>query len=432
MSDAPTVRFDPASQDFAWHAYERYGALREQSPVYCLRQPDGTEIWLVTRYEDARAALADPRLAKDPRTGKQAMRNAGFIRDRDPADEDPDMLFSDPPDHTRLRRLVSKAFTPRRIERLRPRIEELTTGLLDGIAAEDEVDLLSSFAFPLPVTVICELLGVPAEDRNQFRRWTNAMLATSNQEELRPEEAGEAMARYLTDLARETRPRVCRDLPEDEQPNLLHALLVASERSEESGEEERLTEGELVAMLQLLLIAGHETTVNLIGNGTLALLRHPDQWALLRERTELLPNAIEEFLRYDGPVERATFRHSLETIEIGGVEIPAQRVVGILLASADHDPSQFADPDRLDVTRAPRAHVAFGHGIHFCLGAPLARLEGRVAIGGLLERFPDLALARPVEELRFRAAGHLIRGMDTLPVRLHAERRAAASARQPA
>jgi cytochrome P450 len=207
---------------------------------------------------------------------------------------------------------------------------------------------------------------------------------------------------------------VRRELPEDAQPNLLHALIAASD------DREQLSPMELVEMVVMLLLAGHETTVNLIGNGTLALLRHPDQLRLVRERPELIPGAVEEFLRYDGPVEQATFRHSLVPVPVGDYEIPAQRVVGIVLGSADHDPLVFTDPDRLDVTRTPGPHVAFGHGIHFCLGAPLARLEGRIAFTRLLERFPDLALATPYEDLRYRAAGHLSRGLAMLPVRLRA------------
>ena len=420
MSTAATVRFDPQTQEFAWRAYEHYAELRREAPVHRLIQPDGTEIWLITRYRDARAALADPRFAKDPRTGVEAMRRARYLGpDERPRDDAPDMLFSDPPDHDRLRRLVSRAFTPRRIERLEPRVREIADGLLDAMAAAGgEVDLISAFAFPLPVTVICELLGVPVEDRDTFRRWTNDMLGSPRTEEQRQRalDAGEAMHRYLADLIARVAPHVRRGLGDDEQPSLLHGLIAASD------DRDRLSDGELLEMLVLLLIAGHETTVNLIGNGMLALLRHPDQLRLLRERPQLLPQAIEELLRYDGPVERATFRHTTEDVDVGGIVIPRHSVVGVLIASADRDPERFPDPDRLDIERAPTGHVAFGHGRHFCLGAPLARLEGRIAIGSLLARFPHLRLTAPVADLRFRAAGILIRGLATLPVDLGSPR----------
>jgi cytochrome P450 len=411
------MHLDVASQEFARHAYERYAELRSQGPVIRLVQPDHTEVWLVTRYADARRLLADSRLAKDPRSGHQAHINAGFAPPGSrPPDTEPMMLFRDPPDHERLRRLVQKAFTARRIARLEPRIEEITSGLLDAIETRDEIDLMSHFALPLPMTVICELVGVPREDQAAIRAWTNQMLATGEvEDDAEPERLPErSIFLYLARLAERVAPTVRRELPEDAQPNLLHALIAASD------DREQLSPMELVEMVVMLLLAGHETTVNLIGNGTLALLRHPDQLQLLRERPDLIPGAVEEFLRYDGPVERATFRHSLVPIPLGDYEIPAQRVVGIVLGSADHDPAVFIDPDRLDVTRAPGPHVAFGHGIHFCLGAPLARMEGRIAFTRLLERFPDLAPAIPFEDLRYRAAGHLSRGLATLPVRLRA------------
>ncbi|MBO0745302.1 MAG: cytochrome P450 [Candidatus Dormibacteraeota bacterium] len=415
MREAPTLHLDVASQEFAHHAYQRYAELRALAPVIRLIQPDRTEVWLVTRYADARRLLADPRLGKDPRSGHQAHINGGFAPPGSrPPEIEPMMLFRDPPDHERLRRLVQKAFTARRIARLEPRVEEITKQLLDEMEVREEVDLLAHFALPLPMTVICELVGVPMEDRGAIRHWTNQMLATSPVEEAaEPEQLPErSIFLYLARLAEGTAPTVRPELPEDAQPNLLHALIAASD------DRERLSPMELVEMLVLLLLAGHETTVNLIGNGTLALLRHPDQLHLLRERPELIPDAVEEFLRYDGPIERATFRHSLVPIAVDEYEIPPQRVVGIALGSANHDPGAFLDPETLDVTRPAGPHLGFGHGIHKCLGAPLARLEGRVAFTRLLERFPDLALAIPFEELRYRAAGQLSRGLATLPVRL--------------
>ncbi|HEX4211947.1 MAG TPA: cytochrome P450 [Candidatus Dormibacteraeota bacterium] len=423
MSTAKTVEFDIQSQAFAWNAYEHYARLREEAPVQRLIQPGGTEVWLITRYDDARSALADPRLTKDFAANHEALIRGHFRRPEDRVEEQaPDMLFSDPPVHDRLRRLVSKAFTPRRVEHLRPRVQEIADQLLDGLAGTEETDLIGSFAFPLPVTVICELLGVPAGDRDRFRSWTNDLMSTRRDEEglRRMEEADRAMNRYFADLVRETTPLVDAELPEERQPSLIHALIAASE------DRDRLSEGELLQMLQLLLLAGHETTVNLIGNGTLALLRNPDQLRLLQDRPELLPGAIEELLRFDGPVERATLRFTREDVQVGDITIPAHSVVAIIIAAADHDPSHVVEPDRLDISRPPAQHLAFGHGIHFCLGAPLARLEGQVAIGSMLARFPDLRLARPVSDLRFRAAGILIRGLDQLPVHLGRAARAAA------
>lgn len=417
MRDAPTLHLDVASQEFAHHAYERYAELRAQAPLIRLIQPDRTEVWLVTRYGDARRLLADSRLGKDPRSGHAAHINGGFAPPGSPPPAtEPMMLFRDPPDHERLRRLVQKAFTVRRIARLEPRVEEITKQLLDQMEGREEIDLLAHFALPLPMTVICELVGIPTEDRAAIRHWTNQLLATGPVEDAA--EPGQLPERsiflYLARLAERTAPTVRADLPEDGQPNLLHALLAATD------DRQRLSPTELVEMLVLLLLAGHETTVNLIGNGTLALLRHPDQLHLLRHNPDLIPDAVEEFLRYDGPVERATFRHSLVPIPVGDYEIPAQRVVGIVIGSADHDPAAFVDPEQLDVTRPAGPHLAFGHGIHKCLGAPLARLEGRVAFTRLLERFPDLAPAVPFEDLRYRAAGNLSRGLAALPVVLRA------------
>ena len=414
---APTVHFDPASQEFAWHAYEHYAEMRKQSPVHRVLQPDGTEIWLITRYEDVRAALADPRLSRDIHLYLLTLTESGLDPEALGGESraSTDMVNRDAPEHTRLRRLVSRAFTPRRIERLRPVIEDLTEQLLDEMAPANEVDLLATFAYPLPITVICGLVGVPPSDRDRIRHMTQLIFSTAEGKvpaEVQTE-ASAAFVQYLFDLIRAAAPFVRGDISEDDQPCLLHALLVAAEH------QDRLNEEEIVDTLRLLLEAGHETTTNLIGNGTLALLRHPDQRDLLLRRPELLPNAVEELLRYDGPAERALVRITREPVTIGAVTIPAHRMVGVVVASADRDPAHFPDPDRLDVSRPCPPHVGFGHGIHFCLGAPLARLETQVALGRLLTRFPKMELACPVEELRFRSAGYLIRALRSLPVRLH-------------
>ncbi|MBB3083961.1 cytochrome P450 family protein [Geodermatophilus sabuli] len=386
--------------------YALYARLRAEDPVARGRTPVGLPVWLVTRYDDARAALNDPRLAKDA---------AGFARvlERHPLPAERrtvfaqelsrHMLSSDPPDHTRLRKLVSRAFTMRAIAGMRPRIEAIATELADRMAAgPPEVDLLDAFAFPLPMSVICDLLGVPDAERGTFRRWSNTLLSSDGDAAARTA-AGAAMAQYLTALVAEKRARPADDM--------LSAIVAAS------ADADQLSADETVAMAFLLLVAGHETTVNLIGNGVLALLRRPDRLAELRADPELVPRAVEEFLRFDGPVNLATFRHTTEDVEIGGVPIPAGEVVLVALASADHDPDHYPSAEDLDLHRDASGHLAFGFGLHHCLGAPLARLEGEVAFRTLLARFPDLALAVEPDQLSWRAS-ILMRGLTRLPVRL--------------
>ncbi|MCI2422439.1 cytochrome P450 [Saccharopolyspora sp. K220] len=405
------------SPEFQADPYPAYAALRANSPVHRLTGPMGFETWLVTRYEDARAALADPRLVRDMAHAPKWLRDQGVVSDEGEGPLGTNVLSTDPPDHTRLRKLVAKAFTRRRVEQLRPRVQKITDALLAEMPAQgQQVDLLTALAFPLPITVICELLGVPTEDRADFRAWTTAFVSAPLTEEgaaLR-EQARVARENYLTELIERTRARIDPSVAPDDQPNLVSALIVAAD------EHDRLSARELLGTIQLLLVAGHETTVNLIGNGMLALLTHPDQLALLRQRPELLPSAVEELLRFDGPVERATPRFAAEDVEIGGVTIPAGSVVSVVLGSADRDRAHISDGNRLDVTRTDRGHLAFGHGIHYCLGASLARLEGQIAIGAMLERFPDLALACRPEELRWRPGGaaNVFRGLETLPLRL--------------
>ena len=386
-----------------------FARMREEGPVTPVIMPDGGRAWLVTRYADVRAALADPRLHKDW-AGKLAPPDwvgddvTGFLSMH--------LLNADPPDHTRLRRLVSKGFTPRRVAGLRPRVEAITASLLDGMAAraavlreagdDGAVDLLEAFAFPLPVTVICELLGIPAEDQDQFRAWSNVVVASSAEPgALRA--AGEAMFWYFTKLVAAKRAQPADDM--------VSALIEARD----SGDS--LNERELISMLFLLLVAGHETTTNLIASGTLALLTNPAEMDRLRTDESLLPGAVEELLRYVNPLNHATERFTLEPVEIGGVTIPAREWVLCVTSSANMDPGRFPGADRLNVGRDASGHVAFGHGIHFCLGAPLARLEGEVAFGALLSRFPSLSLAADPETLRWRRSS-LIHGLESLPVRL--------------
>jgi cytochrome P450 len=379
--------------------------LRVEAPVARVIIPPDMPAWLVTRYADVRAALADPRLGKDSRHMMELFNRQESNEEREGHEEGllmAHMLNSDPPDHERLRRLVNKAFTSRRIEQLRPRIQQITDELLAAID-DPVVDLLDAFAFPLPITVICELLGVPTDDRDDFRKWSNTLL--SNTDDAADEAAAAAMTNYLIALIAAKREHPGEDM--------LSALVQARD------EGDALSERELVSTAFLLMVAGHETTVNLIGNGVLALINHPDQLAALRADMSQVPDAVEEFLRYQGPLNHATFRFTLEPTEIGGVAIPADEFVMVSLLSANRDPDRYTAPDALDIHRDTQGHLAFGHGLHYCLGAPLARLEAEIAFTGLLDAFDSIELAVPVDELVWRP-GTLIRGLERLPVRLGA------------
>jgi vitamin D3 1,25-hydroxylase len=381
--------------DFWRDPYPTLAALRADDPVREVATPDGP-VWLVTRYDDVRAALADPRLSKDWRYTLPPEQRAAA-----PGNDVPMMILLDPPDHTRLRKLVSRSFTVRRIAALRPRVEEIAAELLDGLPSDEPFDLMARYAFRLPVQVICELLGVPAADRDRFGAWSAAMI-----DQVSPEEAGQASAQlygYLAELIARKRTE-----PDDA---LLSALAQVAD-----DEGDRLSEPELVAMGMLLLIAGHETTTNLIGNAVLGLLAHADQLAMLRARPELMPQAVEEFLRWDSPVWNAPFRVAAEDVELSGVTIPARALVQLTLGAANRDDERFPDAAELQVNRDAAGHVAFGHGIHFCLGAPLARIEGEVALTALLNRFPRLELAVDPADLVYRRST-LVRGLSALPVR---------------
>ena len=394
MTQANTIVEHLGAEYFS-DPYSVHARLRAEHPVARVIMPGGTPAWLVTGYAQARAALTDPRLVKLPK---------GW---RPPPDSllaslDLHMLNLDPPDHERLRKLVNKAFTARRVEELRPRIAAITAGLLDDMSTRHEVDLLASFAFPLPITVICELLGVPVADRDQFRAWSATIVTDTVAPEVFQDHAT-AMTGYFRRLMAARRREPADDL--------LSALISARD------EGDRLSENELLSMAFLLLVAGHETTVNLIASGTLALLLNPGELARLRADPSLLGGTVEELLRYVNPVNNATFRFAGEPVEIGGVAIGPGEVVLVSLSGANRDPSRYADPDRLDLGRDCGGHVAFGHGIHYCLGAPLARLEAEIAFGALLDRFGEITLAVPPGELRWRPST-LIHGLETLPVRL--------------
>ncbi|KJK45416.1 cytochrome P450 [Lentzea aerocolonigenes] len=391
--------------DYIQKPHEVHDMLRAEGPVQEVRLPRGLKVWLVTRYDEAKIALTDPRISKNVHEGGHlfdvhAPANAGR-RDFNPALSE-HMLNMDAPGHTRLRKLVNKAFTARRIELMRPRINEIAAELIAKLNDGDEVDLLETFAFPLPITVICELLGIPIDNRDEFREWSNTLLSFGSNEDI--VHASGAMFAFLSGHVE----KVAAQEPDD---TFFSALVHA----DDSGD--RLNTQELVSMAFLLLVAGHETTVNLIGNAVLSLLRNPDQMQILRERPELIPASGEEFLRLEGPVNIATFRYTKEPIELGGVTIPENELVMVSLVAANRDPERYPDADKLDVTRSAQGHVAFGHGIHFCLGAPLARLEFDVALTQLLARFPNLQLAAEPETLVWRDST-LIRGLHTLPVRL--------------
>jgi cytochrome P450 len=395
-SQAHAELFTP---EFQANPHPVYAQLRAESPVTRILLPGGTPAWLVCRYADARAALTDPRLRKNAAT--TAIDHNTTISEELMAATNTHMLAADPPDHTRLRRLVSSAFTARRIEQLRPRIQGITNELLDAMADADRVDLIDALAFPLPIRVICELLGVPRKDQAPFRQWSSTIVSGANSpHQLRS--TFEEMLAYLRDLIARKRATPGNDL--------LSALIAVRD------EGDRLSENELTSTIFILLIAGHETTVNLIGNAVYLLLSERDRWEQLRANLDLLPEAIEEFLRYESPVETATARITAEPVEIGGTLIPAGEVVLISLLAGNRDSDQFSDPNQLDITRSKNQHLAFGHGIHYCLGAPLARLEAQVALGTLLTRYPSLHLATTPDQLHWRP-GILMRGLSELPVR---------------
>ncbi|WP_205530734.1 cytochrome P450 [Streptomyces sp. MBT27] len=412
-SDAPGAAGTPAAPElftweFATDPYPAYAWLREHAPVHRTRLPSGVEAWLVTRYGDAKQALADQRLSKNPahhdepahakgKTGIPGERKAELMTH---------LLNIDPPDHTRLRRLVSKAFTPRTVAQFAPRVQELTDQLIDAFAAKGEADLIHDFAFPLPIYAICDLLGVPREDQDDFRDWAGMMIRHGGGPRGGVARSVKKMRNYLAELIHKKR-----ESPGDD---LISRLIEASDHGE------HLTENEAAAMAFILLFAGFETTVNLIGNGVYALLRNPEQRERLQAsldagETGLLETGVEELLRYDGPVEMATWRFATEPLTLGGQGIAAGDPVLVVLAAADRDPERFGDPDMLDLGRRDNQHLGYGHGIHYCLGAPLARLEGQTALATLLRRLPDLRLAAEPDDLRWRG-GLIMRGLRTLPV----------------
>lgn len=398
-------KYDLYSSTFKANSYETFAQMRREHPLWQQPGLDGkTLIWFVTGYDEAELILRDDkRFTRDFSAIMPPERLAQLPQDPVFRLVDNHLLNKDGADHRRLRGLVSKAFTPSIIGQMRPRIQAIADELLDQIAAQGEADLIETYAFPLPIIVIAELLGIPAEDRDKFRTWSNAVMMPA----LTPEAQAETLANlqafvaYLRQLFEQRR--------HDPQPDLISALLQA----EEAGD--RLSEEELFSMVILLIIAGHETTVSLLGNATLALLQHPAQMAHLRENPDLMPTAVEEFLRYDGPVERAMSRWATEEVEINGRILQPGDPIIVIIGAANRDPAQFDNPDRLEIERNPTRHLAFGRGSHYCLGAPLARLEGEIALNTLLRRLPNLRLAVAPEELNWRLIP-LFHGLGALPV----------------
>jgi cytochrome P450 len=389
------IYFNPWDKSFRDNPYPYYRALLEGSP----RTIDlfGQPAVIVTRYADVTAILRDWARFSSVQQISSEVRQRGLFRGA------ATMLFSDPPVQTRLRRLVSRDFTPRRIREMEPRIREIATSLLDEVEGRGSFEVMADLANALPVMVIAEMLGVPPEQYQTFKEWSDIIIAGENTipGQPIPDDVVEITNQLRSYFAREIEKR--RTQP---GPDLISALVTAHVDNEAMSAEE------LIAFVVLLLLAGNETTTNLIGNGMLALARHPDQMELLRRSPELGPRAIEEMLRYDGPVQ-ATSRRATADVEIGGTAIPARAECFVLLAAANHDAAQFPDPDRFDITREVRDHVAFGEGVHFCIGAPLARLEGAIAIGETLRRFPKLHLADPSAPLTYKGS-YFLRGLDSL------------------
>ncbi|GAB3972475.1 cytochrome P450 [Actinoallomurus acanthiterrae] len=401
MAESPAIATAFAESKSAVR-YAAFAELAAAGPVQRVTLFTGVPVWLITGYAEAREALTHPDVIK----GKGG---DGPHRDAVPAElaaaMDHHLLGADPPDHTRLRRLVSAAFTRRRIDGLEPDIRLIVDALLDDVSAAGEhgapVDLLAAFGNPIPLTVISELLGVPADRRGDFQEWTKVAINGS----VHPAETFVAAATSLISYIRELIDQKRADPSDD----LISALVAVS------ADGDRLSENELTSMVFLLLVAGYETTAHLICGGMQTLLTHPDQLELVRAEPDRLPAVVEELLRFNGPAQVATPYRTAAPVRIGGVTIPAGEVVLPALLAADRDPRQFPDPEGLDVTRRPASHLAFGHGIHHCLGAPLARLEARIALGALIDRFPKLRLAVPPEELTLQA-GLLINGLTALPV----------------
>ncbi|MGC9934793.1 cytochrome P450 family protein [Priestia aryabhattai] len=388
---------DLFSQQFHQNPYDYYKKIRPHQPFAKVKMlNEGHTTWMAFTYKAAEAVLKDNRFIKDMRTvfpDEMTDENLPPIAQS--------MLFVDPPDHHRLRSLVQSGFTPKRIEKLRGRIEEIAREQAKLMSNKETVDFINAYAFPIPIRVICELLGVPSEDQLDFQRWSTALVDINDDSEY--DKVNMEFMAYLGKLTEQKRVSPGEDL--------MSYLIQAEE------EGERLTVSELYGVVMLLIVAGHETTVNLIANGLLALLTHPEQLALLKADPSLVAQAIEELLRFNGPVEFSTDRWAKESFMFMGQQVAKGDHVIVSLASANHDPAAFENPNTLDITKEKSPHLAFGKGIHYCLGAPLARIEGEIAIQVLLEEYPSLTLAAELSELEWRQS-FIIRGLKQLPINL--------------
>ena len=397
------MTYDLFSQDFKVNPYPTFARMRREAPVYAHQSPGGQTIWYITRYDDVVAVLKDTEhFVKDIHNVEPAAAASSTPNIHQAINQN--MLFSDPPQHTRLRALVNQAFTSRRVAQMAGQIRATADKLLDRVQPTGHMDLIAAYALPLPVLVISDMLGVSAQDRQEIFESSQAIISPGRHQ--------------LTFRARRRRVRAFVDylqqLFAERKKNPRDDLITALVQAEQSGD--KLTNMELSSMVALLLVTGHETTVNLIGNGVLALLRHPAQLARLKENPELIDAALEELLRFDGPVESSTTRWAKTDVEFRGQLIKKGDIVRVVLASANRDSTCCAHPDRLDITRQDNRHLAFGHGIHYCLGAPLARLEGRIALTTLFERMPNLRLSVAPTQLRWNS-GVLFRGLEQLPVK---------------
>jgi Cytochrome P450 len=392
--------------------YTIYAELAGRGPLVRMRSHRGVEIYGITETEAARAALRDPRLSKASANMRAALEAKGLNGPQSgfpiSGTKGSNLLNTDPPDHTRLRRLVNLTFSPRRVEILRQQVEALVGGLLDAMESKDAPDLIGDYAYPIALTMICDILGVPKADRDRFRHLATQAMTPGAPDQL---DCHAQLMSYLVDLVAVRRRTTDLSIPVDEQPDVLAGMTAA--RMEDG---EALTDDDLVSMSFMLLIAGHETTVGLIGNALLLLARYPDQRDLLLADPALLRPAIEEVLRFDGPVHATTMRVTAEDLPVGDHVIPAGNFVQVLLSGCNRDPRLFEDPNRFDIRRKPSQNMAFGYGAHMCLGSHLARLEGQVAIQRMLERFPAYRLACRPEEVRW--AGTVIRAALSLPADL--------------
>ncbi|WP_257007016.1 cytochrome P450 family protein [Shouchella clausii] len=395
------MKIDFLNESFIRNPFPAYKQVREKDPVYRFLLPNGLYAWIVTRHEDAIAVFRDSRFITTPPHVMDITKPTGPIHKEIMSRN---LLSVSPADHRRLRRLVQKAFTPRMVEKLRGRIVDIAHELLDKVQHKEEMNLIEDYAFPLPIIVICEMLGVPFKDQDQFRKWSDTIMESVNNPQLaeQSEQVMSAFVDYLRGLIAEKRNHL--------QDDLISDLI----RVEEDGD--ALSEEEMYALVFVLIIAGHETTVNLIGNGMLALLEHSDQREKLQSQPELIHSAVEEMLRYDGPAEVSNIRWATEDVELQGKPVRKGDMLLISLASANRDKEAFEEPDMFDITRETNNHLAFGKGVHFCLGAPLARLEGEIAISTLLQRMPKLRLKKTGRDSLQWRPGMIIRGVKEIPL----------------